>query len=125
MPSKVVVSGVVLVILAAFIVFIVEFFVPVSMKYDMNAFCRKAIIKMETEGGLSAEAKAELIEKMSNRGFKNITVTGSAYAKYGEEMNLHVEADAEFNRLISLFGRASSVHRMVYDKTFIARKVVN
>jgi len=125
LASKVVVTGVVLVILTALIVFLVEFFVPVSMKSDMNTFCRSVIMKMEIEGGLSAEVKAELIDKMRNRGFKNITVTGSEYAKYGDEMNLRVEADIEFSRLMHLFGRTSVAHRVVYDKTFIARKVVN
>ncbi|HHW01034.1 MAG TPA: DUF4320 family protein [Clostridiaceae bacterium] len=125
MPSKVVVSGVMLVVLTVFIVFLVEFFVPVSMKHDMNAYCRSAIMKMEVEGSLTAEVKAELIDKMSNRGFKNITVTGSGYAKYGEEMYLRVEADVELNRLVNLFNRNPVVQRMVYDKTFIARKVVN
>ena len=95
------------------------------MKSDMNAFCRNAIMKMEVEGALSAETRAELIKSMSNRGFKNITVIGSGHTKYGEEMNLYVEADAEFSRLIPLFRRTLLVHRMVYDKTFIARKVVN
>ncbi len=125
MPSKVAVTGIVLVILIAFAVFITEFFIPVSMKSDMNAYCRNAVMKMEVEGGLTAEIREELIDKMTNRGFKNITVTGSEYAKHGEEMNLHVEADVEFSSLVALFGRNLVVYRMVYDKTFIARKVVN
>lgn len=109
----------------AFTVFIVEFFIPVSMKSDMNAYCRNAVMKMEIEGGLTAKIREELIQKMTKRGFRNITIAGSENAKYGEEMNLHVEADVEFSRLVPLFNRTMVVHRMVYDKTFVARKVVN
>lgn len=125
MPSRVVVSGIVLVVFIAFIVCIVEFFTPISMKSDMNIFCRNVIMKMEVEGGLSGAVKAELIEKMSKRGFKNILVTGPGSAKWGEEITLHVEADYEYRRLTAFFRRATVVQRMVYNKTLIARKVVN
>lgn len=125
MSSRVVVTGVLLVILASVLVFTVEFFLPLSMKSDMNILCRNTLLQMEALGGLSEAERQGLQSELQTRGFENITVSGTFSARQGEPLFLHVEADYTYSKLSSLFIRADTVQRMVYNKTSMCRKVVN
>ncbi|HHW49116.1 MAG TPA: hypothetical protein GXX14_10960 [Clostridiaceae bacterium] len=125
MPAKAVVSGIILIMIVVFLVFTVEFFIPLSVKSDMNMVCRSALLKMEMEGGLSSGNRSDLIEKLSEIGLSNITVEGTEQAKQGERIRLRVEADFVYNKLTGLFSRTDVTQRMIYQKTAIVRKVVN
>lgn len=125
MPARVVVSGMLLIILATFLVATVEFFLPLSAKCDMNSACRAALLRMEADGGLPKEAELDLALKLSGMGFCDIIIDGTASAKRGEEMKLHVEADYSYSRISGLFTRTVTKQRMVYDKTSVSRRVIN
>lgn len=125
MPSRVIVTGIILVIIAAMLVFSVEFFLPLSMKSDMNILCRKTLLQMETAGGLREYDRQELVSELRERGFTNILASGTQNAKQGELLNLRVEAQYEYSRLAMLFVRNMQIQRMVYDKSSLSRKVVN
>lgn len=125
MPARIVVTGIILVLLAAFLVCAVEFFLPLSARSEMNICCRSTLLRMEAEGGLSNEAGFDLQTKLYAKGFINVVVNGTDSAKQGEELNLHVEADYIYSRLTSLLTRSDMTQRMIYDKTSISRKVVN
>lgn len=103
----------------------VELFLPVSTKIEMNMECRKSLLKMEIEGGLSDNEKISLQGRLSSHGLSNIIITGTAGAKQGNELNLRVESDYVFSKFSGLFAREDSIQRMVYDKTSVSRKVVN
>jgi hypothetical protein len=125
MPARVIVSGMMLVIFAVFMVFAVEFFLPLSAKADMNMYCRSSMLKMETEGGMSSQHADELKERLMERGFKNVIVDGTVSAKQGEKIHLKVEADYAYSKLTALFIRKDTVNRMMYDKISISRRVIN
>jgi hypothetical protein len=125
MPAKAVVSGIVLIMIVVFLVFTVEFFIPLSVKSDMNMLCRSALLKMELEGGLQSENRLDLLEKLSGIGLSNIIIDGTEQAKQGERIRLRVEADFVYNKLTGIFSRADVTQQMIYQKTAIARKVVN
>ncbi len=125
MPTRVIVTGIILVIIAAMLVFSVEFFLPLSMKSDMNILCRKALLQMETAGGLKEYDRQELVSELQERGFTNISTSGTQNAKQGELLNLRVEAQYEYSRLTMLFVRNVQIQRMVYNKSSLSRKVVN
>jgi len=125
MPARVVVTGIILVVLTAFLVVALEFFLPLSAKSDMNIWCRSTMLRMEMEGELSDQAKLDLHTKLAQRGFVNIDIEGVGGGKQGEEINLRVEADYIYSRLTGLFIRSTAVQRMVYDKTSVSRRVVN
>ncbi len=125
MPAKVVISGFMLVVMAALLVFTVEFFLPLSAKSDMNVLCRSALLKMENEGGMSDSMKAGLKNELDSRGFENILINGTANAKQGSELNLHIEAEYRYSRLVSLFTRTAFTQHMIYEKTAMSRKVIN
>jgi len=125
MPAKAVVSGITLIMIIAFLVFTVEFFIPLSVKSEMNTLCRNALLKMELEGGLRSENRLDLQEKLSGIGLSNILIDGTEQAKHGERIRLKVEADFVYSKLTGFFSRADVTQRMIYQKTSIARKVVN
>jgi len=125
MPARVVLSGMILVVFAAFLVFTVEFFIPLSAKMDMNMYCRNLILKMEMEGGLSDQASQDLHERLMGKGFRNIYIDGTKSAKQGEQITLRVEAEYIYSKMTTLFTRTDAVRRMVYEKASISRKVIN
>ena len=125
MPSKVLVSGILMIVTVCILVFVVEFFLPLSVKADMNMLCRNTLLKMEVEGGLGESERLGLQNELQKEGFAGISVVGTTYAKQGGKLILHVEADYKFNRLAALFSRADSVQHMGYDKVSMSRRVVN
>ncbi|NLC68277.1 MAG: hypothetical protein GX754_05725 [Clostridiaceae bacterium] len=125
MPSRAVVFGICIVILTALLVSMVEFFLPVSAKFEMNALCRKTLLKMELEGGITTGMRDELEEALLARGFRNIVIDGTVNAKYGDEISLWVESYYVYDKINNLFSRGETGQRMVYSKKSIARKVIN
>lgn len=125
MPARVIVFGMVFIIIMFLLVFTIELFLPLSVKADMNSLCRSEMLRMELEGGLSNHSKSELQSVLTLKGFNNVTVTGTSDAKQGEEINLHVEADYVYSKLTGFLTRADVVQHMTYNKTSVARRVVN
>ena len=125
MPGRSIVSGILFVMIISLAVMLVEIFLPVSKKIEMNIDCRGTMLKMEISGGLSADEKLKLRDRLENIGLSNITVAGTSEVKQGEELNLRVEADYIYSRFSSIFKRQDTALHMVYDRTSIARKVVN
>lgn len=125
MPSRVVVTGIMLVMTVAMLVCEVEFFLPLSMKGDMNMACRNTLLKMETAGGLSESDRQELVTELRDIGFSSVSVTGTRYAKQGELLNIRAEAEYAGSRLIGLFKRKYETLTMIYDRSSMSRKVIN
>ncbi len=125
MPSRVIVTGIIVLLIVAMLVFTVEFFLPLSMKGDMNILCRSTLLRMETAGGLSENERRELIMELQKKGFSNVSVSGTQNAKQGEVLNLRAEVRYNYSSLTRLFVRESHSQQMVYDKCSLSRKVVN
>lgn len=125
MPSRVIVTGIILVIIVTMLVFTVEFFLPLSIKSDMNILCRRTLLKMETTGGLMENDRQELVKELGDMGFSNISATGTLSAKQGLVLNLKVEAEYKLSRLTALLTRKAYSQVMVYNKSVLSRKVVN
>lgn len=125
MLSRVVVSGIVLVMLLAAGVCLIEFFVPLSAKIRMNACCRSALMTMEAEGGLTQQNSSMLEDRLSESGFSNIEITGTACAPRGDALVLNVSADYLYTRMTGFFTREQVVQPMSYERVSAARKVVN
>lgn len=125
MPARAVVWGVIIIFTFALVVSIIEYFVPLSLKFELNAECRSTLLKMENQCGLSAAEKNNLQTKLAGKGFAGIAITAPASAKQGEDITLRVEADYTFSRMIDVLARANRTQHMVYNKTSMARKVIN
>jgi hypothetical protein len=125
LASRVIVLGFILVIFITILVYMVEFFIPLSAKADMNTYCRNTLFKMEVMGGLSKDDKDDLQNELESKGFSNIIINGTPFAKHGKEITLHVEAEYTYSKLTGLFIRRNISRQMVYKKMSIARKVVN
>lgn len=125
MPVRAVVTGVILIVMVSMLVFMVELFVPLSKKADVDMVCRRALLRMESAGGLSDSERQTLQSELENSGFNNVQITATTNAKQGEMLTLHVEGDYTYNRMTSLFKRENVTQRMVYRKSSMSRRVVN
>lgn len=125
MPVRVITSGILLVIMAAMLVFAIEFFLPLSAKSDLNVACRSTLLVMENEGGITEEVKSSLKSELESKGFSNVSITGTSFARQGETVNLKVAAYYSYSKLYTLFARREYAQCMIYDKTAMSRKVIN
>ncbi len=125
MPVRAVVTGIILIMMAAILVFMTEFFLPLSMKADLDMLCRSTLLKMESAGGLNVDEKQRLRTELENKGLTDVKITATAYARQGNMLTLHVEGEYTCNRMTSLFKREDVTLKMVYSKASMSRKVVN
>ena len=125
MPARVVVTGIVFVIMTAILVFVVEFFLPLSMKSDMDIICRDTLLKMESAGGLTNNERNNMEDELAARGFQNVVANGTESARQGGSLRLHVETDYNYDKMTALFVSSLVTQHMSYDKTSMSRKVVN
>jgi hypothetical protein len=125
MPVKPVLTGIMLVFVIFLLVYMVEFFIPLSVKADIDMICRNALLNMENTGGLSSDKKQELKDELESRGLAGVVITATENARQGEKLELRVEGEYTYSRITSLFGRGDVTLRLVYDKSTMSRKVVN
>lgn len=125
MPAKAITFSILLVIMITVTVSTLELFFPLAARADMNMLCRKCLLQMELNGGISLAIKDELYQKLSARGFRDIVVQGTESAGYGEEISLVVEAVYKYNTINGLFLRTEVGQHMRYEGTSLSRKVVN
>ncbi|HOA55333.1 MAG: hypothetical protein WAP56_08595 [Acetivibrionales bacterium] len=125
MPVKPVLTGIMLIFVVFLLVYMVEFFIPLSVKADIDMICRNALLSMENAGGMTSDKKRELKAELESRGLTGVVITATENAKQGGQLTLRVEGDYTYNRITSLFGRGDVTLRMVYDKSTMSRKVVN
>lgn len=74
-----------------------------NSKSDVNMIMRKYIIRMESEGYLTADDESELMEELKDVGMTNIDISGTTLSEveYGETVYLYVKGDIS-KRVISL-----------------------
>lgn len=74
-----------------------------NSKSDVNMIMRKYIIRMESNGYLTADDESELMEELKDVGMTNIDISGTTLSEveYGETVYLYVKGDIS-KRVISL-----------------------
>lgn len=127
MPVKAIVTGVLLVLMVVLLVSFIEYFLPLSVKADMDMLCRGTLLRMENAGGLSDDERDALEAELEKIGLRDIYIkpVNSSIVRQGEMLTLEVKCDYTYSKLRSLFKREDVTVRMVYDKTTMSRKLVN
>ncbi len=125
MPVKAIVTGILLIIMVFLLVNFIEYFLPLSVKAELDMLCRSALLKMENDGGLSTGDRETLRAGLEEKGLTDIVITATSGARQGGMLTLRVEGDYTYSKIISLFRRENVAVRMVYDKSTMSRKVVN
>ena len=125
MPVKPLVTGIMLILVVFLLVYMVEFFIPLSAKGDMDMLCRNALLQMENAGGLSGSERMELKSGLEGAGLTGVIITATDNARQGGLLTLHVEGDYTYNGITGFLSRGEVTQRMVYDKSSMSRKVVN
>ena len=125
MPVKAVVFAILMVIMICIAVSLVEMVIPLSARAEMNTQCRRTLLNMEVQGGLTSDEKTSLEKILNEVGFSSISISGTETAKFGDEMFLKVEAKYCYSRLMGLFSRNETEQKMMYERISVSRKVVN
>lgn len=115
----------VLVILVSVVVCTVQYFIPISANFDMKQECRQTLLQMETKGGLEESDRIALENKLTAKGFTVLSISGDTNVKQGQELTLRVEAQYKYKSMTALFSNSTVTRNMTYEKTAVARKVVN
>lgn len=70
-------------------------------KLEISQICRKYILKMETEGYLTAENKASLLQELKALGMESIELNGSTMqpVTYGDTIVLKIKGNMKVNML--------------------------
>ncbi|HOJ10596.1 MAG TPA: hypothetical protein PK733_08385 [Clostridiales bacterium] len=124
--DNIIIFSIITVVIISLIVGIVWMFVPMSKKNAMDIECRKTLLKMENDNGLTITEEINLQNKLTSLGFKEITITGTPTftKKKGEELNLKVEVKYDYRSFKSMFTTEKTTSTMVYDRTITSRQVV-
>lgn len=125
MPVKPLVTGIMLVLTIFILVYMVEFFIPLSAKGDIDMLCRNALLQMENAGGMSTAGRMELKSDLEGAGLTDVTISATDDARQGGLLTLHVEGDYTYSGITGFLNRGEVTLRMVYDKSTMSRKVVN
>lgn len=127
MAVKAIVTGVLLILMVILMVNFTEYFLPLSVKADLDMLCRSALLRMENAGRMSKDEMDALSLELEKIGLTNINISENSlsYVKQGGKLTLRVEGDYTYNRITSLFKREDVTVHMVYDKTTMSRRLVN
>lgn len=101
-----------------------EYFLPLSKYNNMAETCRRTLMQMEKNGGLSLANENNLRTTLVSQGLTIVSITADRNVKYGEDVNLKVEATYTYSKLKYL-ARESVTERFVYDKGLMQRKITN
>jgi hypothetical protein len=124
--DNIIIFSITTVIIISLIVGIIWMFVPMTKKNTMDLECRKTLLKMENDNGLTREEENSLKNRLEKLGFKEVTivVTPTEIKKKGDELKLTVEAKYDYRSLKSMFTTQKITSTMVYDRTITSRQVV-
>jgi hypothetical protein len=125
MPVKPLVTGIMLILTVFLLAYMVEFFIPLSVKGDIDMLCRNALLQMENSGGLTASGRMALKSELEGMGLENVTISATENVRQGGLLTLRVEGDYTYSGITGFLNRGEVTLRMVYDKSTMSRKVVN
>jgi hypothetical protein len=124
--DNIIIFSIATVVIISLIVGIVWMFVPMAKKNAMDVECRKTLLKMENDNGLTTTEITNLQNRLEKLGFNEITIDGTPteIKKKGDELKLTVEAKYDYRSLKSMFTTQKTTSTMVYDRTITSRQVV-
>lgn len=99
------------------VLFLVLFlnYAQITNQNKVERVYRKYLLRMETEGCLTASMEGELVAELTSLGLKNISLSGSSNSPvgYGGEITLHIEGDLPVDQI--KFGANASPARVKED----------
>lgn len=124
--DNVVVMAICLAVLLVFLVVFVEHMAPMFMKARFDEVCRNYLLIAEANNGLDSAQRTRLKDELSSLGLKNISINVSEKDSVARRriMQLEVECLYEYGSLVDLFKREDRNLSFVFDRRFLARRIV-
>ena len=91
MPVKAIVTGILLIIMVFLLVNFIEYFLPLSVKADLDMLCRSALLKMENDGQGDASSGAGGKGADGYRDHSNLRCQTGRYADAACGRGLHLQ----------------------------------
>jgi len=124
--SSIIVMSIVIIILVSMLVFSIELFLPIQLKFEMNGICRSYIYKIESDGYLSLEDQTELKDALLKIGLSDPLITINAKGtKYGDRVDVSIASYYRRSRINRLFSRSEDRLEFKYERTFFIRHISN
>ncbi len=123
--ERIMIFGLLLVFTVAIFVSIIEYFIPLSEKIDVNYACRAALLKMEQQGELNDGIKTDLETELLKLGMRNISIQSVGGSSQGSKLTLEVRTEFVYSKLTGFFNRQDVVQPVSFVKSVTVRKVVN
>lgn len=124
--SNIIVLSVVLIILLLFTVFLVELFIPINMKYEMNNICRSYLFEIQEDGKLSVDNELKIKSKLEKLGLTNIEIIIIASGtKFGDEIDYIVQCNFNHKILNKFLKREKESIVMKYERKLTIKNITN
>ena len=118
------VRGFMVIILILVFVAIVNLFLPFFMKAKLIDIGREYYNLMEVENGLTVSEKSEILTKLVNKGFENITVNVSLQGTVSFKDSLILEIIADFPiRMFGVFSSNINYVPMYFKQEISSRRI--
>lgn len=113
-------------ILMTLIVFALELFIPIQMKFEMNGICRSYIFEIESEGELSEHNRDKLLESLEKIQLMDVSIVIEAEGlKYGDLTKVVIQGKYHHNSMVKLFKRSNDTLIMRFERRLYVRKIIN
>lgn len=111
-------------ILAIFIMSIVEMTIPLFKKIKLNSISERYMSIMEYNSGLTADERTQLINELTDNGFLNVSVNCTLVntLKYGEKAFLDIDTTYDYQSF-SLFDSTTQSLEIDFYDDFIKLRI--
>ncbi len=125
--DQVIVAGIVIIIVISICLIFFDFLIPLYVKQQFENMCRTYVLIAESENGLSAEKRNQLITKITKLGIENAVITSKNVneVKRNETIKIKVEGQYVVSGITALFKRENKTMSFIFESEVFARRVVN
>jgi hypothetical protein len=96
---------------------------PLFRRLEFDAICHRCTMQMDHDGGLNAVSWSGLTQRLAERGFVVIRISGTTYAKFGDELSLIVESYYPGRQFRQSFSLEEVKIFLTYQSSTICRKM--
>ncbi len=124
--SSVIVISISIIILLCVVMFLVEIFIPLNIKFEFNRICREYLFILDKNNDLTFNEKKELKEKIGKLGLNDVLIKiESSGNKFGDEITFEVKGYMLKKSIKTLFFREEERIDMSYERKLTIKRITN
>ena len=121
-----IILGISLIIICILFVSLFEYLLPMFVKLEFDDVCRTYFLIAEENNGLNAKEVDAITSQLSKMKIKDIKITcnGPNTARKGELSKIEIVGTYEYSGFLTLFKKTTKVVQLIFQKDYLARKIV-